>query len=468
MRRAIVWFRRDLTLDDNPAWTAATQGFDEVIPIWVSERPLLSAAGPFRREFALSCVRGLDAELAAVGGALSILEGPAARAVPAAAAREGATSVFWNADVTTYAQSRDREVAATLGRLGVRAERSWGTLVHPPGSILTAAGTVPRVFSRFYVRWAALRVEPESRPGAARVARVPGDAALPESAAVLDEGHRAALGRLDKFLGVVDDYAVSRDRPDLDATSKLSADLRFGTISPRRVVRNVGAHTASREAFVRQLAWRDWYAHLFFEHPELATRSQQAAYDRVTWRNEPVEVEAWRQGRTGYPIVDAAMRELAASGWLHNRLRMVVASFLVKDLLVDWRIGERHFRRLLVDGDVPQNAGNWQWSAGTGPDAAPYFRVMNPVAQGRKFDPAGDYVRTWLPELAGIRDGSVHAPWELGPLELAAAGVRLGESYPFRLVEHAVARERVLRAYAAARAAGRADPPDPGHRGAAH
>jgi deoxyribodipyrimidine photo-lyase len=202
---------------------------------------------------------------------------------------------------------------------------------------------------------------------------------------------------------------------------------------------------------VRQLAWRDWYAHLFHERPDLVDHDQQQAYARIVWRNDPTEIEAWKQGRTGYPIVDAAMRELAATGWMHNRLRLITASFLVKDLLVDWRIGEHHFRRLLIDGDVPQNAGNWQWCAGTGPDAAPYFRVFNPVTQAQRFDPQGEYVHRWVPELARIAGAAVHAPWELGPVDLAAAEVTLDDSYPMPIVDHAVARARAVAAYAAAR-----------------
>jgi deoxyribodipyrimidine photo-lyase len=264
-------------------------------------------------------------------------------------------------------------------------------------------------------------------------------------------GPAAARDRLAAFVGRAAAYGDARSRVDLDATSRLSVDLRFGSISPRELRRAVDAEPDGGAAFARQLAWRDWYAHLFHERPELVERSQQPAFDRIEWRNDPAEVEAWRAGRTGYPVVDAAMRELAATGWIHNRLRMIAASFLVKDLLVDWRIGERHFRQLLVDGDVPQNAGNWQWTAGTGPDAAPYFRILNPVTQARKVDPEGDHVRTWVPELAGLPGPAVHAPWELGPLELAAAGVVLGDTYPEPIVDHGVAREHALAAYAAAR-----------------
>ena len=218
--------------------------------------------------------------------------------------------------------------------------------------------------------------------------------------------------------------------------------------------------SAGGEAFVRQLAWRDWFAHLLAEEPSLTEHALRPELDAIAWRDDPEGLEAWTRGRTGYPLVDAGMRELAATGRLHNRVRMVAASFLVKDLLIDWRLGERHFRRLLLDGDVAQNVGNWQWVAGTGPDAAPYFRVFNPVTQSRTHDPDGSYLRRWLPELAGLDDRAIHAPWELGPLELAAAGVTLGDTpdatYPQPIVDHAAARARALAAHRIATSARRA------------
>jgi deoxyribodipyrimidine photo-lyase len=202
---------------------------------------------------------------------------------------------------------------------------------------------------------------------------------------------------------------------------------------------------------VRQLAWRDWFAHLLHERPELATRAMAAGGDRIAWRDDPAGLRAWQDGRTGYPIVDAGMRQLAATGELPNRLRMITASFLVKDLLIDWRLGERHFRRLLLDGDVSQNVGNWQWVAGTGPDASPFFRIFNPVTQSRAHDPDGTYLRRWLPELAALDDTVIHAPWEADADVLAAAGVRLGDTYPTPLLDHRAARARALTAHRRAR-----------------
>ena len=247
-----------------------------------------------------------------------------------------------------------------------------------------------------------------------------------------------------------------RDLPAIDGTSVLSADLHFGTLAPRTVVTTIGTSTRGRAAFVRQLAWRDWYAHLLWEFPSLVDRSMRPELDRIRWENDPADIAAWQEGRTGYPLIDAGMRQLATTGWMHNRVRMATASFLVKDLLVDWRIGERWFRRLLVDADLAQNAGNWQWVAGTGPDAAPYFRVFNPVLQSEKFDPDAAYIRAFVPELAGIAAPWVHRPWTAPPETLASGGVTLGTTYPYPIVDHRFARGRTISAYAEASRAAKA------------
>jgi deoxyribodipyrimidine photo-lyase len=264
-------------------------------------------------------------------------------------------------------------------------------------------------------------------------------------------GEAAANDRLESFLGRVDGYAEERDRPDLDTTSRLSVDLKYGTIGPHAVHRIVGLGTPGRRAYLRQLAWRDFYGHLMAARPDTVGAPMRPELAAMRWEDDRAALAAWKAGRTGYPLVDAGMRQLAAEGWIHNRVRMVVASFLVKDLLIDWRIGERFLRRHLLDGDVAQNVGNWQWVAGTGTDSAPYPRVFNPVTQARRFDPDGAYVRRWVPELSGLQPPAVHAPWEAGPLELAAAGVVLGETYPRPIVDHATARRRALQRYDEAR-----------------
>jgi deoxyribodipyrimidine photo-lyase len=446
----LMWFRRDLRLADNPAWAAATAGHAEVTALYVLDDRLLRAAGTLRRRQLVAELHALDAALAGRGGRLLVRRGDPTAVVPGEAVRLGARRVHWNADVTPYAAARDGAVRAALDGEAVTFH---GHLVQPPGSVVTGQGRVPRVFSAFHRRWRSTPPAGWPVPGDARVADDPGDGlpvlgGEPARPAGEDAAHEALRRFLD---GPVEGYRAGRDDLARPATSALSVALHFGTLSPRLVAEAVGEGTEDRRAFLRQLAWRDWYAHLLAEAPSLPHRALRAEYDRIAWRDDPAGLAAWQEGRTGYPVVDAGMRELAATGTMHNRLRMITASFLVKDLLIDWRLGERHFRRLLVDGDVAQNVGNWQWVAGTGPDAAPWFRVFNPVTQSRAHDPRGRHLRRWLPELSALDDRAIHAPWEAAPHDLATAGVTLGESYPRPVVDHAEARARALAAYRRAR-----------------
>ncbi len=458
MTTALVWFRRDLRLHANPAFAAATH-HQRVVALYVLDPLLLGKAAPRRRHQLFAHLAALDAKLRESGGALLVRSAGPGKAVgevvTEAALLTGATEVHYNADVTPYARPRDRNTTAALSVHGIDSVPHWGTLFHPPGSVLTQKGTVSQVFTPFWKRWSVtpLSVWPDEKE--TDLFDDPGDG-LPAVDAVPMQpgGEDAALDRLHSWLDVVDAYPTDRNLPAIEGTSHLSADLRFGTLSPRHVADVVGEGTPGREAFVRQLAWRDWYAHLSYNTPEdrgLADASVRPAYDAVEWRSDPEDLAAWKAGRTGYPIVDAGMRQLNESGWMHNRVRMITASFLVKDLLIDWRLGERYFRHTLVDADYSQNAGNWQWVAGTGADAAPYFRIFNPVSQSRKFDPDGHYIRRWVPELTSLDSKSIHAPWEAGPLDLAAAGVILDDTYPAPIVDHADARERALAAYKAAR-----------------
>ncbi len=266
-------------------------------------------------------------------------------------------------------------------------------------------------------------------------------------------GEAAARARLERWLDRgIDGYSASRDRLDLETgTSRLSADLRFGLVSPLEVVERAIGAGDGRRTFVNEIVWREFYAHVLFHHPAVRQQAFRATFDDVAWSGDADGLAAWQSGRTGVPIVDAAMRQLAGSGWMHNRARMIAASFLTKDLLVDWREGEAHFMRHLVDGDVASNNGGWQWSASTGTDAQPWFRIFNPVTQGRRHDPDGAYVRRWVPELAGVPTARIHAPWEMTAAEQAAAGCRIGIDYPAPIVDHAAARTRALTAYDAAR-----------------
>lgn len=443
---AIVWFRRDLRLADNPAWAAATHAADTVVPLLVIEPGLLDRAGPHRRHAFLDAVAALDESLSLLGGRLHVRIGNPVDVLPAVVDQHDAVAVFANADVSRWAQRRDNAVAHAVD---VPVEWHWGTLVHAPGTVLTKAGTISKVFTPFSKQWFAVPTRPEAIAAEVALTTNPGDP-LPET----DRGRAAATDdRLATWHADVDHYERNRDLPAIEGTSKLSTDLRFGTISPRSLVEMFGTHTDGRQAFVRQLAWRDWYAHLTYQFPDIDRRAIRPEYDQIAWRTGPDaddDFAAWAAGHTGYPIVDAGMRQLNATGWMHNRVRMITASFLVKDLLIDWRRGERHFRHLLTDAEPSQNAGNWQWVAGTGADAAPYFRIFNPTAQSKKFDPDGAYIRHWVPELASLDYRTLHEPANGAPLELAAAGVVIGDTYPAPIVDHADARDRTLAAYKSA------------------
>lgn len=448
MTHGLVWFRRDLRIHDNPAWSAATGQHDAVTALFVIDPALWPEVTARRRDLLTGHIRELDRRMRERKGRLRVERGDPVEVVAAVAAEIGADAVHLNRDVSPYGLRRDRGVAAAVGDLMSGHD---GLYVVRPGTLLTGDGDPYRVFTPFYEKWLESLPDPVPDEGKATIASEPGSGIpQPDGELPHEPGELAALDRLDAFLDLVDDYADDRDRPDLDHTSHLSIDLKWGTLGPRAVLDAVGRHTEGRRAFVRQLAWRDFHAHVMAIAPDLHDAPFRPEYAAITWRDDPAGFEAWTSGHTGYPIIDAGMRQLRTEGWMHNRVRMLTASFLVKDLLIDWRKGERWFRRHLLDADVPQNAGNWQWVAGTGTDAAPYFRIFNPVTQSQRYDPEGAFIRRWVPELADLDGRSIHAPWER-PEALTEADIVLGRDYPGPIVDHAEAREATLARYAAAK-----------------
>lgn len=477
---AVLWLRRDLRLHDNPALAAALEGGRPVVPLYVLDDALLRGrfASPNRFWFLLGCLRSLAGDLEARGGRLVVVAGRPEAVVPEVAAACGAGEVHASRDYAPYGRARDRRVAERLAAAGVRLRRHPGVLAREPEAVRTGAGTHYAVFAPFRRTWAGAPLRdvlaapdrvpiPGTLPAALGPERTAAALAHPvltapptaNPDALLVPGEAAARARLARWLSPggdrLDGYAERRNLLAEDGTSRLSADLRWGTLSPVEVLQRVlaGRDPAAPgpATFASELAWRDFYAHALWWAPRLARESFDPRGDRLAWRDAPDEVAAWEAGRTGYPVVDAALRQLHATGFMHNRARMIVASFLSKDLLVDWRIGEAHFMAHLLDGDPASNNGGWQWAASTGADGQPWFRVFNPVTQGERFDPDGAYVRRWVPELASVPAGHIHRPWEMSADQQAAAGCRIGRDYPAPIVDHATGRSRALAAWAALR-----------------
>jgi deoxyribodipyrimidine photo-lyase len=469
----VLWFRRDLRLGDHPALLAASgagepgdgPGERAVVPLFVVDPVLWGPSGDPRRAWLLRSLRALDERL---GGRLVVRQGDPVEVVPAVARDAGAEQVHVTADTGPYGRRRDAAVEKALAAPGEGAAlvRTGTPYAVGPGSVLNGSGEAYKVFTPFYrawlrhgwpapaplldgedVRWE--RVAGREWPDEPSL----GDLTLPPV------GEAAALERWESFR---DDgllaYADTRNSPAVDGTSGLSAHLKYGEVHPRTLLADLGrlledgrlaeGSKASVDTFRSELAWREFYADVLWQHPRTAREYHRQEYRSLRYdspaRGRGKErFEAWREGRTGFPFVDAGMRQLRAEGWMHNRVRMVVASFLVKDLHLEWQLGARHFLRWLRDGDLASNNHGWQWAAGSGTDAAPFFRIFNPVTQGQKFDPDGDYVRRYVPELRHLAGKAVHTPWE------AADGYDHG--YPERVVDHAAERAEALERFAAVR-----------------
>jgi deoxyribodipyrimidine photo-lyase len=448
---AIWWLRRDLRRRDNPALNAAAD-VGPVLPVFVLDDALWGPAGAARRAFLAGSLRALDASL---GGHLVIRHGDPAVVLPRVASDAGATTVVAAEDFGPYGRRRDARAAAALTDAGVSVRWTGSPYAVAPGSVVKGDGAPYGVFTAFSRAWAAHGWdEPVAPPR--RIAWVSGvdGVGIPDApgvdATLPTPGEAAAGHRWRRFLDTAaDGYATGRDTPAGDHTSRLSPYLRWGALHPRTLLAGLDPGRRGHQVFRAELCWREFYADVLWHRPDTARRSlqrQMAGMRLDTGRRADERFAAWAEGRTGYPIVDAGMRQLRAEAWMHNRLRMIVASFLVKDLHIDWTRGARFFMQHLVDGDLASNSHGWQWVAGTGTDAAPYFRVFNPVTQGRKFDPDGAYVRRWVPELASLPDRWIHRPWEAPELTLEAA------DYPDPIVHHHAEREEALDRYQAVRA----------------
>jgi deoxyribodipyrimidine photo-lyase len=410
--------------------------------------------GAKRESFLLDGLKTLDEALRSHGGRLIIRQGEPLKALQQLVIETGANHIYAEADYTNYALQRDQRVQQHLP-----VEYVSGLTVMPPGSVLKSDGQPYVVFSPFARRWkqqAEGSIGPEQpMPAAIRfaadletVALTPGGKVDPR----FPPGEASAQQRLTAFLdgGRVFDYQRGRDRLDVQGTSLLSPYLRFGMLSARQAVLAAQEAIASARGksnlagatqWLDELIWREFYHHILFHFPQVQTESFRPAYRDFSWSEDEAALAAWKEGQTGYPVIDAAMRQLKTEGWMPNRARMLVASFLTKHLLVDWRWGERWFMRHLIDGDVAANNGGWQWAAGTGTDAAPYFRIFNPTTQAKKHDPQGNYIRRWVPELSGLSAEDIHEPWQLSASQRQALGA---VDYPAPIVDHAWARQRAL------------------------
>lgn len=472
---SIVWFQKDLRLDDNRALYAASQR-GAVLPVfvWSPETEGEWPSGAASRWWLHHSVIELSKNLVACGSRLVIARGEPSTTLIDLAKETHATAVFWNQRYEPDCRDLQNRVANDVRAAGIQAEGFHGSVLFGPDEVRTGQGGPFKVFTPFWKACLSLPspLGPLPPPRTLAPPSVWPHSIEPRELRLLPQkdwaggieetwrpGENGALETLEKFLsGPVSTYAVDRNRPDMSGTSRLSPYLHFGEISPRRVwheatrlVRRDGRKDASTgaESFLRELGWREFAHHLLCHFPHTAREPLRPEFSLLQWRDDPAGLDAWRKGRTGYPMVDAGMRELWATGWMHNRVRMIAASFLVKDLLVHWMEGARWFWDTLVDADLANNTLGWQWTAGCGADAAPFFRIFNPTIQGKKFDPDGKYVRRWVPEIRELPTRWIHKPWEAPADALEKAGVRLGKTYPLPIVDHFAARDRALDALAA-------------------
>jgi deoxyribodipyrimidine photo-lyase len=460
---AVVWFRRDLRMTDNPALAAAAGAGGGAVAVFCFEPALARGrhGSPNRNAYLLASLRELDESLRAAGSRLHYRHGDPSREIPKLAAEIGAAQVHVNRDHTVHARRRDREVEAALAGDGRELVGHSGLTCAEPAGIVTGEGGPFRVFTPFHRAWlgsprrdrapkprqltppeGASKLE-AGRPASESDMNV--DAAAKRIAEAAGPGERRGRERMRRAVDACSDYAEMRDLPGPDRTTRLSPPLHFGTISARELETLIAVkRSKGAKALRRQLCWRDFYLSVIRSFPGNRTEEYDERFRGMRWNEDPDSLAAWKQGRTGVPWIDAGMRQLLAEGWMHNRVRMAVASYLTKNLMIDWREGESHFMHHLLDGDESQNNGNWQWSASVGVDPQPYFRVFNPVRQQQRFDPGGEYVRRWVPELRDLPDEHLPTPWEAPEDVQEAAGCVIGDDYPEPLVDLRDSREEAI------------------------
>ncbi len=471
---AILWFRQDLRLDDNPALAAAVELGGPVIPVYIQapDEEGKWTPGAASRWWLHQSLKSLAAELKPLGSRLIIRRGPSLETLRELVRKTGARACFWNRRYEPAVIRRDKQIKQSLDAEGLEVRSFNGSLLFEPWDIQTKQSAPYQVYTPFWKTCLA-KVPPVDTFSAPTKLHSPVD--WPASISLDDLGlepriawtagmHNAwtpgsagALARLERFLDdAVDEYGTGRNLPHLKGTSQLSPHLHFGEISIRRVWQRVMAHARSlraseklnsAEIYLAELGWREFAHHLLYHFPNTTDRPLRAPFEKFPWESNRRLFDAWKRGRTGYPIVDAGMRELWTTGWMHNRVRMIVSSFLTKDLLISWQEGAAWFWDTLVDADLANNTLGWQWTAGCGADAAPFFRIFNPVSQGEKFDAEGEYIRRWVPEIAKLPTRFLHEPWKAPRDVLAAANVQLGENYPRPIVDHAEARKQALALY---------------------
>lgn len=462
--RSIVWFRQDLRLTDNPALYEAVKNGGDIIPVYILDD---DNAGEFKMGAAsrVWLHHSLTSLNNALDGHLVLLKGDAFKTLIDFAQKEEVSSIYWNRCYEPWRIKRDKRIKETLSDLDIEARSYNGSLLWEPWEVVKKSDNLPyKVFTPFYTKGCMDAAEPRKplpKPKSISYAKANGvslndlkllptkprwDKGIVEHWSIGEDG---AFKALDRFIrNGLNDYKEGRDYPARDNISRLSPHLHFGEISPNQCWHTAKQHTGvNAETFLKELGWREFSYNLLYHFPAIPRKNFQPRFDHFPWDKNPKALLAWQKGQTGYPIVDAAMRELWATGYMHNRARMIVGSFLAKHLLLYWHEGEAWFWDTLFDADLANNSASWQWIAGSGADAAPYFRIFNPVTQGEKFDADGDYVRRWVPELKDLPNKFLHKPWEASPLELQAAGVTLGKTYPKPIVDHAAARQRALDAF---------------------